>query len=141
LYGFTSKQFANHWHEICWPVELSLAAQEDFPPHSSLFIRTLTCPTSKRQFLLSCGQDSLGWTSPSIALLYLHDRVRHYRTTVTARSVRTTRFSENIHIYRPDLALCHSELNWPRSLPTRMEIFRKLRYISFWLWPKLDELT
>jgi len=62
-------------------------------------------------FLPSCGQDSRGWTSHSIALLCLRDRVRHCRTAVAVRSVRTTCSSENIHIYRPDVALCRSELN------------------------------
>jgi len=53
------------------------------------------------------GQSRLD--QPQHRIARLHDRVRRCRTTVTARIVRTTCSSENIHIYRPDVALCRSE--------------------------------
>jgi hypothetical protein len=100
--------------QLAWSLQTSWATisySRRFRPthfviHSSGHVSYIQAP-----FLHSCGKGSRVWTSPSIALLYLHDRVRHCQTTVTARSVRTTCSSENIHIYRPDVALCRSELN------------------------------
>ena len=147
MYGFTSKKCANHWHEICWPVELSLAAEEDFPPTQFVIFSSGHVSYIQAPFLLSCGKDSRGWTSLSIALLCLHDRVRHCRTTVTVRSVRNTCSSENIHIYRPDVTLCRSELNSVTVSPTpvRWKCSENKKYsllvVTQARWPHLMDIA
>ena len=119
---------------MAWPAIISCSTRilsTKFVIHSSGHVSYIQAAVP------SCGQDSRGWTSPRNALRYLHDRDRHCQTTVTDGSVRTTRSSKNMHIYKPDVALCLFELNsaTASSIPARWICSEKKNYFLLVVTP------